>query len=152
MASAREWRRPTDARSSRDAVRRAERVLPTEKSEGAVERKKLYPLKQNHLFAKAYRKGKGFSSPSLSLYVLSGRDKSRTYLGITVSKKRGNAVTRNRVKRRIREAYRFYLPDLPGGKLLVLVARENAVRASYWDLREELGVLLARACLLGAGT
>lgn len=117
-----------------------------------MERKKLYPLKQNHLFARAYRKGKGYSSPSLALYVLPGRDKSRTLLGITVSKKRGNAVTRNRVKRRLREAYRFYLPDLKDGRLLVLVAKQGAVQASFFTLRDELGSLLARASLLETAT
>lgn len=113
-------------------------------------KKKLYPLKQSHLFSRAYRKGKGYNSPSLALYVLPGRDKSRTFLGITVSKKRGNAVTRNRVKRRLREAYRFYLPDLKDGCLLVLVARQSAVQASFSDLRDELGVLLSRASLLAS--
>ena len=115
-------------------------------------KKKLYPLKQSHLFSRAYRKGKGYSSSSLALYVLPGRDKSRTFLGITVSKKRGNAVTRNRVKRRLREAYRFYLPDLKDGCLLVLVARQGAVQASFSDLRDELGVLLSRAALLASAS
>ncbi len=111
-------------------------------------RKKLYALKQNHLFSRAYHKGKGFSARTLALYVLPGKDKSRTLLGLTVSKKRGNAVTRNRIKRRLREAYRAYLPSLPNGKILVLVARQSAADASFAQLSEDLGLLLSRAGLL----
>ncbi len=111
-------------------------------------RKKLYALKQNHLFSRAYHKGKGFSAKTMALYVLPGRDKSRTLLGLTVSKKRGNAVTRNRIKRRLREAYRVYLPSLPDGKIMVLVARQGAADASFAQLSEDLGLLLSRAGLL----
>ncbi len=117
-----------------------------------MERKKLHPLKQNHLFARAYRKGRAYASSAMVLYVLPGRDRSRTLLGITVSKKRGTAVARNRVKRRLREAYRYYLPDLRNGKILVIVARQPAVSADYAVLREELGILLNRASLLEAAT
>lgn len=113
-----------------------------------MERKKLYPLKQNHLFSRAYHKGKGFSSSTLAMYVLPGRDKSRTLLGITVSKKRGNAVVRNRVKRRLREAYRSYLPDLKNGRILVLVAKQAAVTAEYARLQNDLGYMLHKAALL----
>ena len=72
-----------------------------------MERKnRLVPLKGAHLFSRAYRKGKVYGGPNLAVYVLPGREASVTPLGITVSKKRGNAVRRNRVKRWIREAYR----------------------------------------------
>lgn len=113
-----------------------------------MERKKLHPLKQNHLFARAYHKGKCYATSTLVLYVLPGRDRTRTLLGITVSKKRGKAVVRNRIKRRLREAYRSYLPQLVDGKVLVLVARQPAVTEDYARLREDLGRLLGRASML----
>lgn len=109
---------------------------------------KLYPLKKNHLFGRAYRKGKSFFSQTLVLYVLPNRDKSRTLLGITVSKKRGKAVVRNRIKRRLREAYRYYLPNLKNGKLIVIVAKQPAVNADFTVIRDELGILLGKAALL----
>ena len=110
----------------------------------------LVPLKGAHLFSRAYRKGKLFGGSCLAVYVLPGRDASRTLLGITVSKKRGNAVMRNRVKRWIREAYRELLPVLKKGKIIVIVAKQPAVTAGYAVLREELEELLGKATLLDA--
>jgi len=109
---------------------------------------KLYPLKLNHLFTRAYRKGKSFGSSTMVLYVLSGRDRDRTLLGITVSKKRGKAVVRNRVNRHLREAYRYYLPNIKNGKLIVIVAKQPAVGADFTVIRDEMGYLLGKATLL----
>jgi ribonuclease P protein component len=109
---------------------------------------KLYPLKKNHLFSRAYRKGKGFSSSTMVLYVLKNREKDRSLLGLTVSKKRGKAVVRNRIKRLMREAFRFYLPILKNGYLIVIVAKQPASTAELTVIREEMGELLGKATLL----
>lgn len=110
--------------------------------------KRLIPLKGAHLFSRIYRKGKVVGGANLALYVLPHSDRTGTLLGITVSKKRGNAVKRNRVKRWIREAYREYLPVLKNGKMIVIVAKQPAVTAGYAVLREELEELLGKATLL----
>jgi ribonuclease P protein component len=59
---------------------------------------------------------------------------STARVGIAVSSKVGDAVVRNRVKRRLREAIRHELHELPGVDL-VLVARASATRATVGDLR-----------------
>ena len=64
-------------------------------------------------------------------------------LGISVSRKVGHAVTRNRVKRRLREIFRRARPD--GALDVVVHARPSAASASYEDLAKEFGELLARA-------
>ena len=84
----------------------------------------------------------------MALYILSGKDPAKTLLGITVSKKRGNAVVRNRAKRWIREACREFLPVLKKGKIIVIVAKQPAITAGYAVLREELEELLGKATLL----
>ena len=109
---------------------------------------KLYPLKKNHLFSRAYRKGKSVSSSTMVLYVLKSREKDRSLLGLTVSKKRGKAVVRNRIKRLFRESFRYYLPNLKNGYLIVIVAKQPACDAEFTVIRREMGELLGKATLL----
>ena len=109
---------------------------------------KVRTLKENHLFARAYRKGRCFSAKTVAVYVLKNRDPDTTLLGITVSKNRGNAVKRNRAKRVIREAYRTFHPYIKKGNVIVIVARQPCVGASVPEVTSELESLLEQAALL----
>jgi len=66
--------------------------------------------------------------------------------GVTVTKKIGNAVVRNRMKRRFRELLRAALPEagLPDHDH-VLIGREGGIERDFSALREELAAALARA-------
>ncbi len=61
-----------------------------------------------------------------------------TRLGVTVSRKVGGAVVRNRIKRRIREAFRQRQRELPPGFDLVVVAKREAAEASFRQIEGEL--------------
>ncbi len=58
-------------------------------------------------------------------------------LGLSVSRKVGNAVTRNAVRRRLREVFYSTLAEVPGSWDLVVSARPPAAEASLEELREE---------------
>jgi ribonuclease P protein component len=62
-----------------------------------------------------------------------------TRLGITVSKRVGNSVRRNRVKRLIREFFRLHKASFPQGCDIVIVARKDADGLDFWKMKAELG-------------
>ncbi len=67
--------------------------------------------------------------------------------GITVSRKTGNAVTRNRVKRRIRELQRFNRDSVVPGKDIVVIATRKASEATFEKMEMEYTALIRRAGL-----
>jgi ribonuclease P protein component len=73
-------------------------------------------------------------------------------VGFVVSRAVGSAVTRNRVKRRLRELIRGYLQSLPGGSLLVVRANAAAAHASQPDLAADLDSVISRLLQRQVGT
>ncbi len=112
--------------------------------------RKLYPLCENHMFLKAYRKGKSGVNKYVAVYVLKNfrTDKDgnpmHTKLGIAINAKLGKAFKRSRVKRIIREAYRACLPDIMNGYIVVIAARTAAFSKSVksTDIEKQLRVTL----------
>jgi len=88
--------------------------------------------------------GRAWAHPLLVLYV-APNDLARARVGITVSGRVGNAVVRNRVRRRVREALRARLRNLQGGNDLLVVARPLSARASWTELCGALDAVLQRA-------
>ena len=75
--------------------------------------------------------------------LVRGRDGAQAPLvGFVVSKAVGNAVVRNKVRRRLRSVLRGYLPTLPGGSLLVVRAHPQAAAARQADLAAELDLVM----------
>ncbi|MFO0596426.1 MAG: ribonuclease P protein component [Myxococcaceae bacterium] len=67
----------------------------------------------------------------LCLVLPNGRADGVTRLGLTVSTKVGNAVTRNRIRRRLRELFRQRRQSLPGALDMVFIARTSAAEADF---------------------
>ena len=104
-------------------------------------------LKRNHEFQRLYRKGKSAAAPTLALYCRKNRQPENR-LGLTVGKKVGGAVTRNRVRRRLREIYRLHKGELRTGYDIVVVARTRAIFARYSELERSFLRLMKKLELL----
>lgn len=112
---------------------------------------KLHAIRENHLYSKAYARGKKYVAKNVVVYVLPDYAASRlakanpekkkfNRVGITVTKKLGGAVVRNRAKRVIREGYRLSDLEKPVkcGFLIVIVARAAVVKASSADIKKDM--------------
>ena len=101
---------------------------------------KTYPVCENRTFLRAYRKGKKYAGRYIVIYALNTGPEMKTRLGLTVTKGRGGAVVRNRIKRVIRAAWRDVLlrRGVMGSRDVIIVARDAAITAKSNDIIPEL--------------
>lgn len=107
----------------------------------------LIPIKENKDFRRIYAKGKSYVSPVVVTYVLKNRSRN-VRLGITTSKKIGNAVRRNRSRRVIREAFRTLAPEIAPGYDFIFVARGKTPFVKSTDVRRAMMLQLKNAGVL----
>ena len=105
-------------------------------------------LKLNHVFRRLYGTN-GQANGYLVLYARRNRTQCNR-VGITVGKKLGGAVVRNRVRRRLREVYRLNEAAFAPGWDIVVVARSRCIKAdfakltnAYLSLAEQAGILVS---------
>ena len=103
-------------------------------------------LKLNHIFRRLYATS-SHTNGYLVLYARRNRTNTNQ-VGVTVSKKLGHAVVRNRVRRRLREVYRLNETRFSPGWDIVVVARSRCITAdfgkltqAYLSLAEKAGIL-----------
>ena len=94
-------------------------------------------------FRETYDTGRALHGRSLVMFCLR-RDDGGRHVGFVTSRKVGEAVVRNRVRRRLREAYRAVREGMPPHLLLVCVARKGAHLRDAADLADEMRGLLSR--------
>mgnify|MGYP004511030167 CR=1 FL=1 len=93
----------------------------------------------------AVRQGEKRRGPFFLLEVLTHRGDQPPRVGFTVTKKVGNAVVRNRVKRRLREAVRVHAAQgMAPGTDYVIVGRQDCLAAPFEDLAGELSRRIAK--------
>lgn len=102
-------------------------------------------IKQNSDFRRAYGKGKSFSDPALVTYVLKNNRAGICRMGITTSKKIGNAVERNRSRRIIRAAFRTLSLEVSDGYDLIFVARSKTKHLKSTDIERIMRYQLRKA-------
>ena len=99
--------------------------------------KNTVSIKKNNDFRLLYKRGKSSVTPILAMYARKNKTASNR-IGITVSTKVGKAYVRNRVRRRIREAYRknegLFLP----GYDMIFVSRVKAASVSFYEIEKSV--------------
>ena len=100
-------------------------------------------LQKNHEFKRLYNKGKSAASQCVVVYCARNRENGNR-LGITVSKKIGGAVQRNRIRRRLKEIYRLSEEKLAKGYDIVVVARARCRYASYHEIESSVLAMLKK--------
>ena len=118
---------------------------------------KFRAIKENHLYSKAYSKGKRAVTSALAVYVLPDYAAKRlakahpqkmtvNRIGLTTSTKLGGAVVRSRARRILREGLRLLEKEKPlkTGFLIVIAARSAATATKSTDIKEHLTEAFAR--------
>ena len=118
---------------------------------------KFKAICENHLYAKAYSKGKRAVTSALAVYVLPDyaakrlanahpQKKVMNRIGLTTSTKLGGAVVRSRLRRIMREGLRLLQKErkLKVGFLIVIAARTAAIDKKSTDIKRELDIIFTK--------
>jgi len=105
---------------------------------------KEHRLSKNKDFALVYKKGKSWANRSFVIYVHKRNDQEKFRLGISVSKKVGNAVVRNHIKRLVKAVFIDIKDSIPVGYDLVIIARNSANSLDFHETKEAVIQVLKR--------
>ena len=95
-------------------------------------------VKKNKDFQKVFKHGKSFANRQFVIYSLRMEGQEEFRLGISVSKKVGNAVTRNRIKRYVRQAVLELKDDLRPDRDYIIIARNQAASIDFHETKKSL--------------
>ncbi|WP_059105093.1 ribonuclease P protein component [Shouchella shacheensis] len=107
--------------------------------------KKDQRVKKSQEFSKVFKEGTSFANRQFVLYVLAKEGQEQWRVGLSVSKRVGNAVVRNRVKRLVREVFQSATDELRPGCDYVVIARVPAKDLSYSEVRRSLFHVMRKA-------
>ena len=106
---------------------------------------RTHGLKKDSDFRKVYKHGKSFANRYLVMYILNNKSED-SRIGISVSKKVGKATIRNKVRRRIKEAYRLNIDEnIKNGYDIVFIARVAIKDADYIDIEKSMKHLIRKS-------
>lgn len=110
--------------------------------------KKKYRIKRNDEFQAVFKQGKSFANRQLVIYYLERKKQKHFRIGLSVGTKIGNAVTRNRIKRYLRESFHSLKDRIPPTFDIVIIARQPTKNMDYHAIKKSLLHLLSRKKLL----
>ncbi|MDP4552974.1 ribonuclease P protein component [Guptibacillus hwajinpoensis] len=107
-----------------------------------------YRIKKNSEFQNVFKNGSSTANRQFVVYVLKRNDQPQFRLGLSVSKRIGNAVTRNRVKRLVRESFHQLSDQIKFPYDFVVIARKPTSDMSFEEVKGSLIHVLNRARVL----
>lgn len=109
---------------------------------------KVYKIQKNHDFRVVYNRGKAVSNKLFVIYIYKNRRNINNRLGISISKKVGKSVIRNKIRRRIYEVYRLNQENLKSGYDIVFIARVGAKNRKYEDIEKSILSLFKKGMIM----
>ncbi|MBG9454338.1 ribonuclease P [Lysinibacillus sphaericus] len=110
--------------------------------------KKRQRVKKNDDFQKVFKKGKSFANRQFVVYFLEKEGQTEFRVGLSVSKKLGNAVTRNQIKRYIRQSIHELKDEVKQNMDYVIIARQPAATMDFHEVKQSLQHVLRIAKVL----
>lgn len=105
--------------------------------------KKIEMIKSHQEFSNIIKKEKYIKNKEFSIYIRKGKYEF-PHFGIAVSKKLGNAVTRNKLKRRMRVIIDEYKKTLNENKDYIIIMKENVKNLTFQELQKSFQSLVNR--------
>jgi len=98
-------------------------------------------LSKTSEFKKVFSEGRRIEGKNLIIFILKN-DYNFNRPGIIVKKETGKAVARNKIKRRLREAFWLINKKLPPGHDIIMLAKNNIRKSGYFEICHDLEKLL----------
>lgn len=105
-------------------------------------------IKKDNEFQKVFKEGKSFANRQFIVYRYKKEGQEQFRIGLSVSKKVGNAVTRNRIKRYVRQAFLEMKDELQNDVDYVIIARHQAAKIDFHETKKSLQHVLRIARVL----
>ncbi len=115
--------------------------------EGEAVQRKLR-LRNRADFSRVYRGGRSFANSQFAVYWFRQKDADPIRLGVSASKKIGNAVVRNRMRRTVKEIIRHMTDRIVPNIDIIIIVRKPAITMKYSDLEKSMNHVLKKAGLL----
>lgn len=100
--------------------------------------KKEFRVKKNKEFQEAFKKGKSFANRQFVVYILRKEEQNHFRIGLSVSKKIGNAVMRNQIKRYVRQAFLELEEEIKPQYDLIVIARKPVAEMDFYEVKKSL--------------
>lgn len=106
--------------------------------------KKAYRIKKNKEFQYVFKCGKSFANRQLVMYYIEKQEQTHFRIGLSVGKKIGNAVTRNHIKRCLRQSFHELEDRITAPIDIVIIARNPTKDMSCTEIKKSLIHVLSR--------